>query len=69
MIHSVLLALASEENELAKIEAGDFSILKNKTCEEIKVLIDSMNTQDDKQTNIMRRIFNSTPIHIKTNFI
>jgi len=69
MIHSVLLALASEESELTKLEAGDYSILKNKTCEDIKMLIASISNESQEQVNVSRRILLLQSVHAKTNFI
>jgi len=69
MIREILNKLGSEDDDMSKLEAGDYNILKDKTCEEIKVLLSNMNNRGADGIRIAERIWNLQSVSVKTNFI
>jgi hypothetical protein len=69
MIRAILDKLASEDDYISQLEAGNYDLLKDKTCAEIKELINSMQNTGQEGARVSQRIWSVPSISIKTDFI
>ena len=69
MIREILNKLSSDDDDISKLEAGDYNILKDKTCEEIKTILMNMENRGVEGVKISQRICNLQSVSVKTNFI